>query len=51
MLQRKIGVNILFICEDIKEKIEIFFTGGRKGILILDVILILILTSSKFRPS
>ncbi len=31
-IERKVGVNILFICEDIKEKVKIFFTRGRKNV-------------------
>ncbi len=31
-VDKKVGVNILFICEDIKEKVKIFFTGGRKNV-------------------
>ncbi len=29
---KNVGVNILFICEDIKENVKIFFTGGRKNV-------------------
>ncbi len=29
---KKDGVNILFICEDVKEKVKIFFTWGRKNV-------------------
>ncbi len=32
MLKKKVGVNVLFICEDIKEKVKIFFTVGRKNV-------------------
>ncbi len=28
----KVDVNIAFICEDIKEKVKIFFVGGRKNV-------------------
>ncbi len=31
-VENKVGVNILFICEDIKEKEKIFFTGGIKNV-------------------
>ncbi len=31
-VEKKDGVNILFICEDIKEKVKIFFTWGRKNV-------------------
>ncbi len=31
-VEKKGGVNILFICEDIKEKVKIIFTGGRKNV-------------------
>ncbi len=29
---KKVDVNISFICEDIKEKVTIFFVGGRKNV-------------------
>ncbi len=29
-VENKVGVNILFICKDIKEKVKIFLTGGKK---------------------
>ncbi len=31
-VEKQVGVNILFICEDIKEKVKIFFTGSRKNV-------------------
>ncbi len=31
-IEKQVGVKILFICEDIKENVKIFFSGGRKNV-------------------
>ncbi len=31
-VEKKVGVNILFICEDVKENVKIFLTGGRENV-------------------